>query len=193
MSLDARHATELLNRMHSGDVGAADELFPLLYEELRNVAGACMARERTDHTLQPTELVHEIWLRTLSGEEMRQFNGRAHFVRAAARAMRHVLVDHARARQAQKRGSGEPVVALDAVMHSFEDRGLDVVELNDALEWLQSTDAELARMVELRYFAGLSIAETAEVLDVSTTTVERGWRVARTWLRRALPEAGEAT
>jgi RNA polymerase sigma factor (TIGR02999 family) len=186
-----REATVLLARISSGDEGAPEALFTLLYDELRQVAGMCLARERPDHTLHPTDLVHEIWLRTLAEGGARTFVDRQHYVRAAARAMRHVLVDHARARLTKKRGAGERGAPLDAVLESFVEDRLDVVELHDALESLAALDPELGRLVELRYFAGLSIEETARVMEVSTTTVERSWRVARMWLRKALPEPGD--
>ena len=189
MPLEPRDATRLLSRIEAGDPSAQEELLPLLYDELRDIAGACMARERSGHTLQPTELVHEAWIRSVGGDDVRHFEGRTHFVRAAARAMRHVLCDHARARAAGKRNEGERAVALDEVLVGFEDHSLDVIELADAIDWLGERDQELARLVELRYFGGLSIAETAKVLGTSDSSVERGWRVARMWLRRAL-EAG---
>ena len=181
-------ATRLLERLSAGDAEAAGELLPLLYAELRRVAGRAMGSERADHTLQPTALVHEAYLR-LVGSEVR-FESRAHFVRVAARAMRNVLVDHARARAAQKRGDGHERVPLDDVLAAYEERQLDVVTLHDAVERLLEIDEDLGRLVELRYFAGLTIEETARVLDVSTATVERSWRVARLWLRRELG-AGE--
>lgn len=186
MPLEPDEATRLLSRIEAGDRRAQEELLPLLYDELRDVAGACMARERSNHTLQPTELVHEAWLRSMGGDAARHFEGRAHFVRAAARAMRHVLCDHARARAAGKRNEGAGAVALDEVLLGFRDHALDVMELADAIDWLTERDEELAKLVELRYFAGLSIAETASVLGTSESSIERGWRVARMWLRRAL-------
>ena len=186
MALPPHEATRLLNRIEAGDSEAQDELLPLLYEELRDVAGACMARERANHTLQPTELVHEAWMRSVGGVEPAQFTGRVHFIRAAARAMRHVLCDHARARAAGKRNEGKRAIALDEVLVGFRDRALDVVELADAIDWLAKRDPELAQLVELRYFTGLSIAETAKTLDMSESSVERSWRIARMWLRSAL-------
>lgn len=186
MGLSSNEATQLLQRIHEGDVEARDQLLGLLYDELRGLAGSLLARERKDHTLQPTELVHEVWLRTLAEQKDLQFNGRSHFLAAVAQAMRHVLVDHARARASLKRGEGRASVALDAVLHGFEEQSLDVVELSDALEWLQARDPDLARLIELRYFAGLSIPETAAVLGTSASTVERSWRIGRMWLRKTL-------
>ena len=192
MTLDPGQATQLLARIRGGDADAREELLPLLYKELKAVAASCMGRERANHTLQPTALVHEAWMRIekgMQGEDAPSWSDRQHFVRVAARAMRHVLVDHARVRGAQKRGGGENPLPLDEVIASFEDRQLDVVELANALERLGEDDTELARLVDLRFFAGLSIAETAKVMGVSTPTVERRWRVARMWLRRELPPA----
>lgn len=187
MAPPANEATLLLQRIQGGDPAAKDELLGLLYNELRGLAGSLLARERKDHTLQPTELVHEVWLRTLGDKSAHAFDGSAHFLASIAKAMRHVLVDHARARASLKRGEGQANLGLDAVLDSFHGQSLDVVELSDALEWLQGRDPELARLVELRYFAGLSIPETATVLGVSASTVERSWRIGRMWLRRALP------
>ena len=189
MPLDVTHTTRLLQRISAGDARAGDELLPLLYQELKSVAAACMDRERPNHTLQPTALVHEAWMRVIGAREGPTWSGRDHFVRAAACAMRHVLVDHARARAAQKRGNGGRVLPLDSVMASFEERQLDVLALDEALERLTAMDEQLGRIVELRFFAGLTIPETARVLGVSTPTVERGWRVARLWLRNELPPA----
>lgn len=186
MALPTNEATLLLQRIHGGDPAAKDELLQLLYRELRGLAGALLARERKNHTLQPTELVHEVWLRTLGDRAVPTFEGSAHFLASIAKAMRHVLVDHARARASLKRGGGQANLGLDAVLDSFDGQSLDVVELSDALEWLQARDPELARIVELRYFAGLSIPETATALGVSPSTVERSWRIGRMWLRKAL-------
>lgn len=176
--------------MEEGDAVASEELLNLLYGELRQMAARCMGRERTSHTLQPTALIHEAWIRLLPGqEESQSWTSREHFVRVAARAMRRVLVDHARARGAEKRGRDWRPVPLDAVVASLEERNVDLLALDDALGRLARMDDHLARLVELRFFAGLTIAETARVLGVSTPTVERHWRTARIWLRRELPDA----
>ena len=187
--MDPERVTRLLERATSGDRAAAEELLPLLYGELKGVAVRSMRSERADHTLQPTALVHEAWLRLVGGGGAPRFESRRHFVRLAARAMRNVLVDHARARQAQKRGEGQEAASLDAVLAGFEEQHLDLLALHEALERLQEIDAPLARLVELRFFAGLTIEETARALELSTPTVERHWRVARMWLRRELPDA----
>jgi len=192
MTTDPGQATILLQRMEGGDSAASEQLLSLLYKELRRVADRLMGREREAHTLQPTALVHEAWLRLIPGSQATpNYSDRQHFVSVAATAMRHVLVDHARARDAQKRGDGGTPVSLDGVIASFEERSLNVVALDEALERLTAKDPELGRIVELRFFAGLTIAETAKVVGVSTPTVERRWRVARMWLRSELPESGE--
>jgi RNA polymerase sigma-70 factor (ECF subfamily) len=173
--------------MEEGDESAGEDLLALLYVELRGIANRAMSRERAGHTLEPTALVHEAWLRLLSAEEASpRFEGREHFVRIAARAMRRVLVDHARARGAEKRGRAWEAVPLDDVMATFEEREVDLLALDEALERMGQIDEGLARLVELRFFAGLKIDETADVLGVGTATVERHWRVARMWLRREL-------
>ncbi len=160
-----------------------------LYGELRRVAGALMARERTAHTLGPTALVSEAWLR-IAGSDAKA-NDRAHFLRLAARAMRHVLVDHARARGRQKRGGEAARVPLDTALAWYEEQRLDVLAIDEALERLGAMDAPLARIVELRFFAGLTLDETAAALETSVATVERGWKVARLWLARDLALDGE--
>lgn len=185
-SLDPGQATRLLERISDGDDSAAEELAPLLYDELRDVAAACMARQRDSHTLQPTALVHEAWLRIVTGAGDQRYSNRTHFVRAAARTMRHVLVDHARARSARKRDAGRSDLPLDAVLADFERRSIDVLALSDALERLGEIDEQLARIVELRFFAGRTVEEAAEVLGISVRTVHRGWSVARLWLQDAL-------
>lgn len=161
------------------------------YAELRRIAARYLATERPDHTLQPTALVNEAFVR-LDASSAARFADRRHFVAAAARAMRNILVDHARARGAQKRGAGKRV-ALDVEAAGVDDgRGADVVALDEALERLEALHPRQARIVELRFFAGLTGAETAALLDVSERTVERDWVVARAWLRRELRREGEA-
>ncbi|MDA1264295.1 MAG: sigma-70 family RNA polymerase sigma factor [Planctomycetota bacterium] len=181
-------ATRLLRRVEGGDLAASEELLALLYGELRGLAAQAMGRERVSHTLQPTALVHEAWMRLLGAGAPTHFEGREHFVALAAKAMRRVLVDHARGRGAEKRGRDWTPVPLDSVLAGFEERRLDLIAVDAALEKLGELDPELARLVELRFFAGLTIAETASLLGVSTPTVERHWRVARMWLRREMPE-----
>ena len=184
--MEAAEATQLLQRASQGDRAAAEALLPVLYEELHGVAERAMRGERDDHTLQPTALVHEAYMRVMGGAETPDWEDRGHFVRLAARAMRNVLVDHARARKAVRRGEGQKPAPLDGLLAYFEERELDVVELHETLEKLYTTDEALGRIVELRFFAGLTIEETAKALGVSTPTIERHWRVARMWLRREL-------
>jgi RNA polymerase sigma factor (TIGR02999 family) len=157
----------------------SEELLPLLYEQLHQQAEKLMREERLDHTLQPTALVHEAWLRL--GKD-HQGMERASFFRMAAICMRRVLIDHARTRSRGKRGGGRVQLSLDDALASFEERTLDVLALDEALNKMESFDPELARIVELRFFSGLTIAETAAALEVSTPTIERAWRVARSWL-----------
>ena len=187
MTHESGQVTGLLHRLGDGDESAGEELLGILYGELRRLAGHAMARERVEHTLGPTALVHAVWMRLLSdGERTPEFEGREHFMRLAARAMRRVLVDHARARNASKRGGEYRSQPLDEVVATLEERAPDLLALDDALAKLEESDPDLARLVELRFFAGLSIAETAAALGLSTATVERHWRVARMWLRRYL-------
>jgi RNA polymerase sigma-70 factor, ECF subfamily len=178
-------ATLLLRRYGDGDRAAADELLPLLYDELRRIASAHLRRERSDHTLQPTALVHEAWLR-LVDDPAPEVGSRAHFLSLAARVMRRVLVDHAREHGAQKRGGGSSRVTLDDALALYERRDLDLLALDEALERLGALDAPLARIVELRFFAGLTNAEVASLDGTSLRSVERGWATARAWLRGAL-------
>ncbi|MEQ1894955.1 MAG: ECF-type sigma factor [Planctomycetota bacterium] len=188
--MSADRTTALLHRVAEGDSNAANELLALVYEELHRLAGSFLAGERRDHTLQPTALVHEAWLR-MNGGAPQAWQNRAQFVAVAARAMRRVLLDHARRRAAQKRsGSGERV-PLDDTIEVFERGGVDLLALNEALGRLELLDPELVRLVELRYFAGASNEEAALALGVSTRTVERGWSTARAWLRAELGEERE--
>jgi len=188
---DPGHATRFLGRLADGDQAAAGQLLELLYAELRRAAAGHMQGERDEHTLQPTALVHEAWIR-LVGTAPQQWTGRAHFLRAASQAMRRILIDHARGRQRHKRKTGaqEP---LDEWLLVVEAKQLDVCALDEALQSLEAADPELARLVELRFFGGLTIEETAEVLERSTASTERDWRVARALLRRLLdPHGGKS-
>lgn len=177
--------TVLLQRLSAGEAGAADELIPLVYQELRGLARRRMADQPAQHTLGTTGLVHEAYLR-LAGGSGGPWEGRRHFLRVASRAMRSVLVDHARRKQAEKRGGSRSAEPLDELCALYEERSLDLVALDEALEGLATKDEELARIVELRFFGGLENAEVAEVLGCSTRTVERGWRTARSWLSTRL-------
>jgi RNA polymerase sigma factor (TIGR02999 family) len=176
--------TRLLVRWSDGDPQALAELMPLVYAELRRLAVAQMRRERPDHTLQPTALVHEAYLR-LAGHRA-GFRSRVHFYGAAAQAMRRILVDHARSRSARKRGQRDPLVDLDKVVGVGMERHVDLVALDGALERLATVAKRAAKVVELRFFGGLSVGETAAFLDISPATVKREWSFARAWLFRAL-------
>jgi RNA polymerase sigma factor (TIGR02999 family) len=179
--------TELLGRWSQGDREALHELMPLVYGELRHLAERYMAREHSDHTLQPTALVNEAYLR-LAGNRTGRFNNRVHFYGAAAQAMRRILVDHARQRAARKRGSDPIVLSLEDVEVGV-DLDQDLVALDDALKRLTAIAPRPAQVVELRYFGGMSIDDVAELLDVAPVTVKRHWAFARAWLYRALNPA----
>ena len=189
-------ATRILQRLQSGEADAAGELLAVLYGDLRRIAAGFMGDERTGHTLEPTALVHEAWLRIApegGAGGAAHFEGRAHFVRTAARAMRNVLVDHARARKAEKRGGDRARSPLDDVLAYYEQSEIDVLSLHETLERLSSMDPELGRLVELRFFGGQTLPEIAEVLGVSLATAERRWKVARLWLRRELPRGADSS
>ncbi|BCS32017.2 DNA-directed RNA polymerase sigma-70 factor [Luteitalea sp. TBR-22] len=176
----------LLDESAAGHEDAAARLFPIVYDQLRRLAAAALRRERADHTLQPTALVHEAFLRLVDIPEARWSN-RGHFVAIAARAMRRVLVDHARGRSALKRRSAEVRVPLDDVdVPSGPAGDVDLVALDEALARLASVDERQARIVELRFFGGLTVEETAVLMGSSPRTVKRDWHMARAWLRREL-------
>lgn len=181
---DEPEITRLLAASRAGDHGALDEVLSLVYGELRRIAVAYLRSERTGHTLQPTALVHEAYIRLLDQRET-DWQNRAHFYGVAAQMMRRILVDHARARGRQKRDFGMRVDLEDAA-DSVADRDVDLVRLDDALNRLAELDPDQARVIELRYFGGLNIPETAEVMGVSESTVKRDWAMARAWLRREL-------
>ena len=180
----------LLLELEAGDRSALDQLVPAVYRELRAIAARFLNNERREHTLQPTALVHEAYMR-LAGQSGLRWESRAHFLGIAAQMMRRVLVEHARRRLAAKRLDGLVRVTLDDERIGGA-RDVEVVALHDALDALARKDERLARVVELRYFGGLTGAETAEVLGVGTATVDRDWRTARAWLLNELgaPEAG---
>ena len=178
--------TRLLNAWSAGDREALERLLPLVYGELRRCAGAYLRRERAGHTLQPTALVHEAYLKLVGGAPI-SWKDRAHFYGVAARAMRQVLVDHARAHAAGKRGAGQFLVGLDAAASaSTPPRSLDLLDLDRALSKLAALDERQSRLVELRLFGGLTIEESAEVLKVSHMTVSRDWKHAEAWLQREM-------
>jgi len=177
--------SQLLRAWRSGDQNAFDELMSLVYEELRRMAKRHMDRQSPGHTLQTTALIHEAYLRLVDQKDV-QWQNRAHFFAVAAQAMRHILVDYARARHAAKRGGEAFLVSLDEAAVASNERAAELVALDDALESLALVDRRKCQVVELRYFGGLSVEETAEVLKVSPETVARDWRLARTWLLREL-------
>ena len=180
--------TALLERWNNGNPEALKELLALVYPELRRLADDLLRHERVDHTLQPTALVHEAYIR-LSGLREMRLESRRHFYGAAAMAMRRILVDYARQRRAQKRGGAAPQRAsLEEALNTPVDLRLDFERLDEALEELAAIAPQKAKVVELRYFTGLSIQDTAELLDIAPATVKRHWTFARAWLHRALTE-----
>jgi RNA polymerase sigma-70 factor (ECF subfamily) len=184
--------TEILHDWSGGDAGAAERLMPLVYDELRRQARNYLFRERGSHTLQPTALVHEAFLRLVDQTRV-DWKNRSHFYGMAATMMRRVLVDHARARSAGKRGDGGVHLSVDDINVPAEERAASFVALDEALERLSGFDERKAKIVEMRFFAGLTDEEIAEVLGVSARTVARDWRNARLWLFRELNgEAEEA-
>jgi RNA polymerase sigma factor (TIGR02999 family) len=190
MTTTPQEVSQLLRAWSDGDQTALDKLMPLVYEELRRMAKRHMDRQGPGHTLQTTALIHEAYLRLVDQKETRWQN-RAHFFAVAATAMRHILVDYARTRQAAKRGGEAVVVSLDEAAVASDERAAEMAALDDALEGLAAFDRRKCRVVELRYFGGLSVEETAEVLKVSRETVARDWRLARTWLLRELSKTNE--
>ena len=161
---------------------------PAVYDELRQLAANYLRRERSDHTLQPTALVHESYLRLLNQKTV-DWSNRLEFLSIAARMMRRILSDHAVARKAQKRGGGAPKLQLDDALDFCDDRAIDIAAVDHALQGLEAMDARQARLVELRFFGGLTIDETAEVMAISPATVKREWMTARRWLQRELAHA----
>jgi RNA polymerase sigma factor (TIGR02999 family) len=180
----AQQITELLAHARRGDADATDRLVPLLYGELRRIAAALMARERRAATLQPTALVHEAYLRLLGGDG--EWQSRAHFLGAAAQAMRRILIERARRRARLKRGGARERVTLTDGALQYHPRPEDLLLLDATLDELHARDPTMARVVELRYFGGLTVPEAAEVLGTSERSVHRQWAAARAWLHRAL-------
>jgi RNA polymerase sigma factor (TIGR02999 family) len=177
--------TELLVRWRGGDKAALDSLMPLVYTELRRIANRYLQGERSDHTLQSTALVHEAYVR-MTQQDLPQWQNRAHFFAVAAQLMRQILVDHARSHRASKRGGSAYKLALDEAEEQPLVRDVDVVALDDALKSLAHMDEQQSRVVELKFFGGLTVEDTAEVLGVSPSTVKRDWTTARAWLFREL-------
>ena len=175
----------LLHAWSNGDQTARDKLLPLVYDELRQMARRYMERQNPGHTLQTTALIHEAYLRLVDQQNV-QWQNRAHFFGVAAKAMRSILVDYARTKHAAKRGGALQQVSLDEAATISTERTAEVVALDDALQNLAAFDPRKSQVVEMRYFGGLTVEETAEVLHVSPETVARDWRLARTWLLREL-------
>jgi RNA polymerase sigma factor (TIGR02999 family) len=184
-STGSAHVTTLLLAWGNGDKAAFDQLVPLVHRELRRLARRAMVRERRDHTLEPTALVNEVYLRLVDLEGVR-WNDRAHFFALSARLMRRILVDIARSKHYQKRGGGALTVCLDEVSLASPEKGEDLMALDEVLERLAVFDPRRSQVVELRFFGGLGVEETAEVLGVSRHTIQRDWTLARTWLLREL-------
>jgi RNA polymerase sigma-70 factor, ECF subfamily len=178
--------TLVLDRARAGDDRARNELIAMIYEELRNVAGRMMRRERASHTLPPTAVVHEAVMRMLGDEVFERAPDRTFLLRAAGRAMREILVDHARRRGAARRGGKWERVPLDSMVDYFETQALDLVAVHEALDRLTELNDRQGQAMTLRYFGGLTVTEIAAALDVSVATVERDCRLARAWLHRQL-------
>ena len=177
-----QEVTRLLVRLTDGDRGVLDDLLPVVYGELRRLAASYLRKERVGHTLQPTALVHEAYMRLVDQTQV-QWQNRAHFFGVAAQMMRRILVDHARAHEAEKRGGEFQKLSLDENLDaSGGERDVNLVALDDALNRLAGMDPQKSKIVELRFFGGLSVEETAEVLGVSAPTVKRQWRMAKAWL-----------
>jgi RNA polymerase sigma factor (TIGR02999 family) len=181
--------SRLLDEHRHGSHSAIERLMPLVYDELKRIAAWHLQTERPDHTLQPTALVHEAYMR-LADQTATPWQSRAHFFALAAQVMRHVLIDHARARRTDKRGGHAARIALDDAVLAPARRDVDLVALDDALRSLAAVDERKSRIVEMRFFGGLEIEETAEVLGTSTATVRREWTLAKAWLRREMRRQG---
>ena len=188
MQTSSSRVSEVLLSWSKGDKNALNELMPLLYEPLRKLAHGYLRRERRDHTLQSAALVNEAYLRLL-GDSGIQFEGKTHFFAVAAQIMRHILVEHARRHHAAKRGGGAFKLEVEQAEEMEGPRSADLVALDDALRELSRFDPQQARIVELRFFGGLSIEETAKILGISTPTVKRDWATARVWLYREIARA----
>ena len=181
----SHNITHLLKEWSAGDRQALDRLTPLVYEELRHQAARYLRRERPDHTLQTTALIHEAYLRLIDAKDV-NWQSRAHFFAIAANLMRRILVEHARRRDADKRGGSQVRVQLDEALAVANEADVDLLAIDEALDRLAAIDPQQARVVELRFFSGLSVEETAAALGVSPKTVKRDWSVARAWLRREI-------
>jgi RNA polymerase sigma factor (TIGR02999 family) len=180
--------TYILESIESGDAKAADELLPLVYAELRKLAAARMANESPNQTLQPTALVHEAWLR-LTGNENVKWQGRAHFFGAAAESMRRILIDNARRKRAQRHGGGQQRLDIEEMEIAAPAKGDEMLAMNEALEKFAVLDSQKAELVKLRYFVGLTLEESAQILGISVPTAKRSWTYARAWLFKQIQDA----
>jgi RNA polymerase sigma factor (TIGR02999 family) len=189
-SSSAYPVTDLLLRWREGDAGARETLVPLVYDELRRIARKCLTGQRNDHTLQPTALVHEAYLRLVRPDGVSCQN-RAHFFSVAARVMRQILVDHSRRRVAAKRGGGAITLLISDESSSTGALNLDFLALEEAMRRLAILDARQCQIVELRFFGGLSIEETAQIVEISPATAKREWATARIWLYQAMSTSAE--
>jgi RNA polymerase sigma factor (TIGR02999 family) len=183
--------TQLLVQWRNGDRESLDQLIPLVYQELRTIAGRFLRNERPGHTLQSTALVHEAFMRLID-QTRTDWQSRAHFFGVAATVIRNILVDHARARQTAKRGGPIPAISLDEALAFSKDRDVELIAVDDALLSLSRFDPQQSRIVELRFFAGLTIEETAEVLAISASTVKRDWILAKAWIYHTLSNTGQS-
>lgn len=179
--------THLLNDIKEGDKSKANELLPLVYEQFRSLANNYFRRENKGHTLQPTELVHEAYMKLVDQDRV-DWKGKTHFFAVGAQAMRRILVDHARSKNRIKRGSGVPKLSLDEELTISTEREDDLIFLDDALIRLEQIDERQAKIVELRFFGGLNVAETAEELGLSKRTIEKEWTMIKAWLRKEISE-----
>jgi RNA polymerase sigma factor (TIGR02999 family) len=181
---------DLLAQWNDGDLEARDALMPLVYDELRRLAASYLRRERSDHTLQPTALVHEAFLRMLEQKNI-NWQGKRHFFGTAAQLMRRILVDYARSHLGKKRGSGAPKVPLTEAFVMSKQRPDELLALDESLKRLSEVDPQQARVVELRVFAGLTVEQVAKVLEVSPATVKRDWSMSKAWLLREIGKADQ--
>lgn len=185
MQTSSHQVTQLLHEWRQGDQVALDKLLPVIYHELQKLAGSYLRNERPGHTLQPTALINEVYLR-LVGQDFPEWQNRKHFFGVAAQLMRQILVEHARAHKTAKRGGDEEKLPLADALHYTQEKAAELVALDDALQALAQLDARKARLIELRYFGGLSLEETAAILDISIATIGREMRLAQAWLHREL-------
>lgn len=189
LSSMSNEAVQLLTAIESGNLKAAESLFPLAYKELRQIAGSLMRNERAGHTLQPTALVHEAYLRLIGGDgKERSWQSRGHFFTAAAEAMRRILIENARSKSRKKRGQNAHHITFDEQCFHMDTPSDQMIALDEALNQLERNDLVLANIVKLRYFAGMTAPETALALGISESTVHRGWKSARAWLLREIKE-----